>query len=185
MDNDENDLIKYILNGQSELFDCIIEKHYHYVLSFVYSRTRNLSAAEDITQETFIKAFLKLHQLKVPGYLLKWLLSIAANECKMWQRQRKDVPFCFDECRLSIMLEEWHQEEAKIDVAEAVNSLSEQNKSVVLLHYIYGFSCGEISRLLHIPVTTVEKRLYHSRRQMKTHLDGYQGNNNQYEIYYC
>src|SRR4051812_13315821 len=74
---DEASLVRETLGGDSGAFEAIVNLHSRRVFNFVYQMTRQRQDAEDLTQQTFIKAFRNIHRFDTARPLINWLLTIA------------------------------------------------------------------------------------------------------------
>ena len=82
-------LINRCLNGDDGAFGFIVDKYKGVVHALAYRKTGNYHDAEDIAQETFLKAYQKLSTLKHPSRLAGWLYVICANCCCGWLRKHR------------------------------------------------------------------------------------------------
>lgn len=121
---------------------------------------------EDAVQEAVLKAFSKLRSLREERYFKTWLIRILINECYRKKKAKsKIVPF-----------EEYVAcEPADNDnysyLYQAVLSLKEPVRIVIVLHYIEGYSVEEIGKILKIPSGTVKSRLHTGRKLLREELE--------------
>jgi RNA polymerase sigma-70 factor (ECF subfamily) len=147
--------------------------------------TRNESDAEDLVQEAYLRAFRSLHQFTEGTNLRAWLFRILTNTYinDYRRRQRRPTNSSLDD------LEEFYLYDHIIDsgvqptserpedivmtqlsvdtVIEAIESLPEEFRQVVLLADVEGFAYREIAEIVDIPVGTVMSRLYRARRRLQ------------------
>ncbi|MHB0998488.1 MAG: bifunctional nuclease domain-containing protein [Armatimonadota bacterium] len=170
------ELINRSLNGDTNAFGELVAKYQNLIYGLVFYKLHNFTDAEDITQNTFIKAFEKLDQLKDPGLFEHWLKVIANNECKLWRRNQKSaistdmiesLPFGNSQSMI-----EWKRNETLADISDALNSLSDDNRLILTLFYLSKLTCREISMHQGISVTAVEKRLSRARQQIRLEMMG-------------
>lgn len=176
----DTQLIQNVLMGQTECFDQLVNKHQTQVCRIIYSMIRNSEAVLDLAQETFLKAYQNLSQLKDKNKFEYWLYRIAANECKMWLRKRQhdwillseDIEAQRDLSDLAPMPdEELIKAELHAKVIKAVESLSEKNRQVVKLFYFEGLALREISESLGISLSAVASRLHHAKAELRRRLE--------------
>ena len=153
--------------------------------------TRNPADAEDLVQETFVKAFAAFHQFEEGTNLKAWLYRILTNTFINNYQAKKRRP---DESELDEVedlylyrklggleaasvgrsaedeLMDWFTD---AEVKEAVEALPEQFRLAVLLADVEGFSYKEIAEILDVPIGTVMSRLHRGRRGLKTKLADY------------
>ena len=84
MKNVDVDLIQRVLDGDDTAFSVLVEKYQKSVHALAWRKTGDFHIAEDITQETFFKAYQNLSKLKVSQSFASWLYVIATNHSKTW-----------------------------------------------------------------------------------------------------
>lgn len=146
------------------------------VTRYIRSLVRDAGEAEDLAQETFLRAHRQQASLRDPAALESWLYHIATHvsidrlrqRAKIVQRQVdtavEDLPIA-DRARPS-QLTVLQQTEMSECVQRYVASLSDAHKAVLLLHDVDGLTAQEIAQLLQLPLTTVKMRLHRARRQL-------------------
>lgn len=150
----------------------VIEKNQFNIFKYSYQMIRNKEAAEDITQEVFIK-FFKLSNKK--EYSSSYLFAIAHNECIDYLRKEK---------RKSFFLNSFHEKtyensaenvlnESKFsyEVEEALNTLTSYERSVLLLRSINELSYKEIAELLNKKESTVRKQFQRAKTKIQKRLN--------------
>jgi RNA polymerase sigma-70 factor, ECF subfamily len=149
----------------------LLEEHHATVFSYAYRLTGNSSAAEDVAQEVFVRAFRSLHQLRDDQAMRGWLLVITRNEFARWCK--KFAP------KSSVEIEEASESQAEegseaIDRAEwvqrALAQLPAEYQLVVNMFYFEQLSYVEIAESLSIPIGTVMSRLSRGRNHLKKSL---------------
>jgi RNA polymerase sigma-70 factor (ECF subfamily) len=153
--------------------------------SAAYRLTRNAADAEDLVQETFLRAYRGFHQFE-PGTNLKaWLYRILTNTFINSYRKRQREPQTVSDDEV----EDWYlyskmagdgsepSAEASVleslpdeDVQEALSSLPEPFRIAVLLADVEGFSYKEIAEITEVPIGTVMSRLHRGRRALEKRL---------------
>lgn len=153
--------------------------------SAAYRLTRNPADAEDLIQETFLRAYRGFRQFE-PGTNLKaWLYRILMNTFINSYRKRQREPQTISEDEVedwylySKMSEEGLEPSAETkvieslpdeDVQEALSSLPEQFRAAVLLADVEGFSYKEIAEITGVPIGTVMSRLHRGRKALEKRL---------------
>ena len=169
------ELIQQALAGDIDSFGRMVNRHRGAVQGLAYHWVGNFEDAEDIAQETFVTAYLKLGQLRQPECFAAWLRKLTLNHCrKRLKKQKKMTPF--DEIEDSAVAPEpspaevLEGKEMRRLVHRSLQKLSENNRLVITLHYLGGMSYQEIARFLDVPLSTVEGRLHRARKQLKGNL---------------
>lgn len=170
------EVIREYLDGNTKAFNILINRHQYAVYGMCYHFTYNFADAKDLTQETFIQAFTKLHQLRNPQKFSSWLRQITMNVCRMWRRSqdrysRVSIEKVGEENLVDKELPSPQKaaetNELRAKVRRAISFLSEKNRLTLTLYYIDGLTYEEIGTFLDIPKTTIKSRLYKARKKLK------------------
>lgn len=157
-----------------------MEEYRPAVTRYIRYLVRDAAEAEDLAQETFLRAHRQRSTLRDPAALVGWLYQIASHvsidrlrqQARAAQRQVdapvEDLPIA-DQGRPSPLTIIQRNEMSEC-VQRYVASLSHAHKAVLLLHDVDGLTADEIARLLHLPLTTVKMRLHRARRQLESAL---------------
>ncbi len=153
-------------NAQLKLYRQYCDGMYVVAMRFV----NNANDAEDILQDSFVKAFQKLHQFKGEVTFGAWLKKIVVNKCIDFLKSKKQHLVSLDETYMNPVVEEdWTVDDGiSIQlVKEAIDKLSEKYKYVVLMYLVEGFDHKEIAQVLNITETTCRTRLLRGKGQLK------------------
>jgi RNA polymerase sigma-70 factor (ECF subfamily) len=161
-------VIERARNGDDEAFVIIYEHFSPQIHRYVYRLVGNQELADDITQETFLKAFQNIHGIARDSNLGAWLYRIASNACFDVLRRRKLITWMpiLDEADKSA---EFTSEDFTPQVIESQmvrRALVEMPPALsvcLVLRSVEGFSCEEIAEILKIPKGTVFSRLARAR----------------------
>jgi RNA polymerase sigma factor (sigma-70 family) len=177
MRTEDGYIIRKCLDGDSAAFGFLVDKYKESVYAFAYSRLGNFHDAEDVTQEVFISAYQKLRTLRRWDNFLAWLYSITSNLCKNWIRAQSRRPDhelmedkdleTLDAISIDAYRENLARESLNESLQEALDSLPEMHRQVLILYYLGGMSSKEIARFLGTSRTTVLQRLHRARSQLK------------------
>lgn len=164
---DEKDLVYRAKIGDKEALNKLIEKYYDDIYSFLYRRMGNKAAAEDVTQDTFLKFIKSLPYYKEKNKLRSFLFTVAINTSNDFFRRHKleaslPSPDSADE---EAAEDEAKQREEALIVRNAVLSLPDEQRDVIILRFYHDLKIKEIASVQKVPVPTVKTRL---RRAMKT-----------------
>ena len=175
----DEDIIRLILKGDSQLYSILIDRYSSKVMSTAYSYTHNQEEARDLVQEILIKAYHSLRSFKLDAKFSTWLYRIAVNSCIDWTRKKKTkasmLALSIEECNILESLtdaddnpeEALLRQENKDAVRNAVDSLPEIYKTVLILYYFEELQVQEISNILDCPKKTIETRLFRARGILK------------------
>lgn len=168
-------LVERSINDDIESFGELVKEYRQTVHALCYHKIGDFQNAQDLVQETFLKAYLSLSQLRDPDKFSSWLYRIATNNCNMWLRKRSEKTLSLkDPDKLQdtspSIYEGYHKRELEIKVKEALSRLSENNRLVITLHYLAGHSYNEMAEFLNLPLTTVKSRVHEGRKQLKEEL---------------
>jgi RNA polymerase sigma-70 factor (ECF subfamily) len=182
---DEAQMIASILDGDTELYHDLIRPYEHSVYSMALSFMKNESDAEDVAQETFLKAFRNFGQFRGQAKFSTWLISITLNEARGRLRRQSVVRMeILDETLeeagrvQSALLREWREvpsealerKEVREILQEAIRNLSPIYREVLLLRDVEELSIEETAAALTISTATVKVRLHRARMMMQKQL---------------
>ena len=187
------ELIRAINSGQYDRFADLVKRYEQKLYNFSLRMCRDPADAEDTVQETFLNVFRYLKDFRYETKFKNWLYRIAASTCIKRRRKSKFAP----ERELSLD-EFYHQEESEppdqvpnwalmpldkllnhelLDqINQAVFSLPEKYRLVIVLRDIEGFSTAETSQILNVSPANVKVRLHRARLFLRDRLKGYFGN---------
>lgn len=148
----------------------LYETHSPYVYGIAFMLTRSAAAADDIMQETFLRAFQKYELYDRDRPVRPWLYRIAVNVTKsMLRRQRwlfftDKVP---EEQDNQWVEDRILKSENERELWNSVNGLSAKRREVIILHYYAGLSLPEVASILRIPEGTCKSRLHEALKQLR------------------
>ncbi len=179
MKNSDVELVHRILDGDDSAFSELVKKYQKPVHALVWRKIGDFHIAEEITQDTFLKAYQKLPTLKKPQRFTSWLYVIAANNCKMWLRKKRLQTQSIEETDSTqlekatysrYVIEENEQTiaEAKREVVKRLLAkLQESDRTVITLHYFGDMSAADIGAFLGVSVNTIKSRLRRAQQRLK------------------
>ena len=179
MKNSDVELVHRILDGDDSAFSELVKKYQKPVHALVWRKIGDFHIAEEITQDTFLKAYQKLPTLKKPQRFTSWLYVIAANNCKMWLRKKRLQTESIEETDSALLekatysqyvIEEHEQTtaEAKREVVKRLLAkLQESDRTVITLHYFGDMSAADIGAFLGVSVNTIKSRLRRAQQRLK------------------
>ena len=182
MKNDDAKLIQRVLAGDDNAFSVLVRKYQKQVHALAWRKIGDFHIAEEITQDTFLKAYKRLPTLKKPQRFVSWLYVIAANRCSSWLRKKRLWTQPLEE------LEETDNEQqqkatysgyvieenertavaAQRDIVKKLLAkLQESERTVITLHYFGEMSCTEIGTFLGVSANTIKSRLRRAQLRLK------------------
>ncbi|MFC1713810.1 sigma-70 family RNA polymerase sigma factor [Candidatus Poribacteria bacterium] len=183
---DDADLVRRTLEGEQDAFEALVRKYQDAIYGFAFHLIGDFAEAQDVTQQAFVIAYMKLPQLKDAGKFVPWIKRIAANECALWVRQRRQTSRLHEKVGnpdypVSTPHEEYEEKEIEAIVRKAMEALSEKNRLAMTLYYIDGLSQREVGSFLGISTSAVENRIARARKQLREEMmsmvgDMFEGN---------
>ena len=175
MHTDDGHIVHQCLSGNTGAFALLVDKYKARLFALVYAKVGQFEDAEDITQDVFLNAYRKLSTLRRWDNFYAWLYSIASNRCKEFHRAEKrrlDTAFLADKSENYQADMDMHTEKLRIErIHDALASLPEIHRQVLVLRYMAGMRSKEIAQALRISPNTVNQRLMRARTQLKAVLN--------------
>ena len=179
----ENDvqLVHAVLSGDDSAFDILVEKYQKSVHALAWRKIDDFHYAEEITQDTFLRAYQNLSTLKNPSQFSGWLYVIANRICLNWLRKQKpakhlqsleDTPM-EEVARSDYARYVWEQREAEATehrfeiVKKLLEKLPEGERTVMTLYYLGEMTTKEIGAFLGVSVETIRTRLHRARKRLQ------------------
>jgi len=182
------DLVQRAQQEDAVAYDELVRRYQERIYATVYHMTSNHDDANDLVQETFIKAYRALKTFKGDSSFYTWVYRIAVNKTINFLKQRKNrvnmslnnVDFNAENDPDLVALVSDKTPRRDLNLAElqdklnaAMLKLSEHHRMVVTLHDIQGLSHEEIAAIMDCNIGTVRSRLFYARQQMQGYLSDY------------
>jgi RNA polymerase sigma-70 factor (ECF subfamily) len=183
---DDREIVRRCQCGQTQLMDVLIDRHKDSLYTLCLRLARNEPDADDLFQDTWMKAMKKLDTFSLERKFSTWLFAVCVNRYRDMYRWRKrrlrrmrhvasfgdiDGDAGAREVRDS-RPDEHVMERERIDaVRDALDSLDDVHRLPIVLHYFHELSIEDIGRILDIPPGTVKSRLSNGRRLLKNSLE--------------
>ncbi|MBN2357140.1 sigma-70 family RNA polymerase sigma factor [candidate division KSB1 bacterium] len=182
-------LIERYLGGDTSAFNLLVWRWQKKILNFAYRYTNSLDIAKELTQNTFIRVYKNLHRLKDAEKFVPWLYRIALNVCRDHSKAQKRVfvsLHAFNGEREGVLpMELWtaacdhpdekmQQKELSQQIADAIQTLPEEQRVVVIMKQYQGLKFTEIAEMLQVPVNTVKSRMYYGLAALREVLTAWQ-----------
>ena len=137
--------IQQALAGDEIAIAHLTTLHKPRLLAKAYTYMKNKQDAEDIVQETFIKAFAALPQLKEPNYFATWLYKILMRESLFALKKKERTKLLESEIMQQLQLLDQENSDDYSTLHQAVASLKKDYQTAIVLHYFYDFKVFEIA----------------------------------------
>lgn len=172
---EEGRLINEILAGDQGAARRLIDAHKDRLHAFIWRVVRNHHDAEELAQETFLKAFSKLDTFSTEYRFSTWLFTIAYRLSLNSLRRRKAMTGEMDFANMAgaeddaadTVAQSEETRQLKTAIWDAVDRLSVPQRATVLLFYREAHSCQDIAEVLGMPVATIKSHLHRARARLQ------------------
>lgn len=174
--------VRQAQNGDAAAFESIYRHHCRRVYALCLRMVKDASEAEDLTQETFLLLFRKIHTFRGESAFSTWLYRLTANVVLMHFRRKKEIPVPLEQIfareedkampRLECGVEDLHLSGLfdRNDLATAISQLPECNRTTFLLHHVQGYRHAEIAGILKCSIGTSKSHVHRARKQLRKRL---------------
>ena len=171
---DEITYIKRILDGETGLFSYFLERYSRSIHSLIARIIPSKEDAEELTQDTFLKAFRKLHTFKGDCSFSTWLFRIAYNTAISATRKKRIVFPTIDDTVLdnisdesvNNMLDDDEDENRLQKLEEAITRLNVEEKTLITLYYTENKSIAEVAGILEQSNENIKVKLFRVRKKL-------------------
>src|SRR5450432_1748877 len=167
------ELVLQSQNGSPAAFEELVRNHQRMVHSLTFRMTGSLADAEDLAQETFIRAYAQIGAFRGTAKFSTWLYRIAVNTCLNWRQSEARRFQLHSNCAEEISAQPLNGENspAKNGVCEQVQSallkLPAKQRAAIVLTVYDGLNHAEAAQILGCSETTVSWRVFAARRKLK------------------
>ena len=171
-------------SGDRDAFEKLYNLFYREVFSLARYILKSDSKAEDVLQETFLKVFHKLPELKSPEAFSSWLYIITQNECRMLMRKRDEKTLYYDtqdteyiqiaDAEPVIPVNSLELNEDRLFIRSEIEKLPINQRTVIVYFYYLNMSVKEISEILSCNENTIKSRLFSGRGMLKKSIEVFQ-----------
>ncbi|WP_226038159.1 RNA polymerase sigma factor [Aquibacillus saliphilus] len=151
----------------------IMDQYGSYLMRTIYLTISDEQLAEEIVQDTFVKAYKKIDQLQEKDKLKSWLTTIAINRCRSTLRKKKLKLISIDESNKQFENNQELTPEEHVlsllkfkNLSEAIIQLDYKYREVVALHYFSEYSIKEIAAITKSKENTIKSRLSRARGKL-------------------
>ncbi|HQU43751.1 MAG TPA: sigma-70 family RNA polymerase sigma factor [Pirellulales bacterium] len=175
---DDETLIESALKGNSAAFGDLVRKYQDRLYNTMVHLTGSSEDARDVVQDTFVKAFVKLESFRRTCAFYTWLYRIAFNTAMSRQRRRRPTESidAGQDCGHDppdpglAPGDRLEREELAEQVRAALETLSDEHRTALVLRDIDGCDYAAIAEILDLPLTTVRSRIHRARLQLRDQL---------------
>jgi RNA polymerase sigma-70 factor (ECF subfamily) len=182
------ELVQKARHNDVSAYDELVRRYQSRIYATVYHMTSNHEDANDLVQETFIKAYRALKTFKGDSSFYTWVYRIAVNKTINFLKQRKnrlhmslndvDINAENDPDLVALVSDKTPRRDLNLaELQEKLNAamlkLSEHHRMVVTLHDIQGLSHEEIGEIMDCNIGTVRSRLFYARQQLQAYMLDY------------
>lgn len=178
--SDDGELTRQALSGSKEAFSRLYDRYFDHVLGVCRSTVNRLETAKELTQESFLQAYLCLAHMRKPGSFKSWIHGIALNVCRSFLRKEPGYTASMESITggssepiagsLTVSLDPAvlaEQSDLRRVFFEAINRLSPTLRTPVVLYYYEHLSINEIALNLGASANAVKNRLYRARLYLR------------------
>lgn len=170
----DEDLVERVREGSSDAFTILAQRYLRAAYQTAYAMVGNKADAEDIVQESMVKAYRYIHTLKDPSKVGAWLRTIVRQEAngklriitrvgRLLKKLKSEQPPVLSTGEGKTHKRLYQQEAADY----ALQNLSERAREIVLLFYIEGLTCEEIALRTDLSIGAVKSHLFKARNKMQ------------------
>ncbi len=189
IEESDEGLVAQVQAGDTEAFDELIRRYKDKIYSTIYHMTSQREDAYDLLQEVFLNAFKAIPRFRLDAKFSSWIYRIAVNTTINHLKQRRRTTMMsldrmeteegdFEASLVAADVQNTGNEtignsdiqELQKKLNEAIQGLSEEHRTVVVMHDIQGMTHVQIADVLKIPEGTVKTRLFHAHKNLKKKL---------------
>ncbi len=177
---DEAALVRRVQARDDLAFHEIVDRYPAKVFSIIYGILRNHNDAEDISQQVFAKIYFSIKNFDFRSSLLTWIYKITVNECYDYLRKKRvrklvyESDFSEEDSRKMENSDTVIDRERPMDarlaqrdlVVKLLGKLSEEDRTMILLKEVEGYSVEELSRLTGMNENTIKVKLFRARQKL-------------------
>ena len=172
--NDDQHYIDKVLKGDTNSFANLVDKYKDLVYSLVIKMTKNREEAEEISQDTFIKAFQNLEKFKGESKFSTWLYKIAYRTCLDTLKKNKNHRSNYDINEITLnhikstdsILNELERKDRAIVMKECLDKLPSEERSILWMFYFDELSLKEIIEVTNLSEANLKVKLHRARKRL-------------------
>jgi len=177
MNEEDSRLVARLRTGEEDAYREFVDTYRDRIVTVVGRVAGGSADAEDLAQETFLKAFNAIHRFAGQSALYTWLYRIGVNTARDWLAHRRRRPaISLDGLPAGAVdppspadgpLDEIRRDELRAMVRDAMERLPEPFRTTLILREMEGHTYEEVARILEVSIGTVESRLFRARSKLR------------------
>ncbi|MDY0086718.1 MAG: sigma-70 family RNA polymerase sigma factor [Bacteroidales bacterium] len=179
MEQEDQIIIRKVLAGETTAYGVLVEKYQHMVMNIAFQILRQHEEAEDLAQNSFVKAFEKLHTFKGESKFSTWLYRIvwhmAISQHRKLHNSLNNNTFYLNDDNLPVSddasVEALDREEALAKLDAAMQKLEAEERSILNMFYKQQLKVQDIAEITGLSQSNVKVKLYRSRKKLAKHFE--------------
>ena len=174
MSASDGDLVRDVRRGNPDAFGELVQRYQGRLFALVLMMVRQRSAAEEVTQDTFVRAYRHIHRYDVERAFYPWLAAIAVRLAQNWFRRRsrevrrqEELKVIPDRLSFAGPLTSLVANERSRRLWSMVAALPSGERTAVFLYYRDEMAIGDIARALGVTTGTIKTLLFRARRHLR------------------
>lgn len=167
-------LINKVIKGENNAYAILVDRYKHMVFTLALRILKNREDAEEIAQDTFLKAYMALKDFKGDSKFSTWLYKIAYYRSLDYLKKNKrqvettsiDISEEYNIAAMDDALDGLEAKERKELIKHAIQKLPADDSVIITLYYFETLSLNEISKVMEIPANTIKVRLFRGRKRL-------------------
>ncbi|HEY5233395.1 MAG TPA: RNA polymerase sigma factor [Verrucomicrobiae bacterium] len=170
----DEDLVLQSKNGSIAAFETLIRNHQTMIHALTFRMTGSPADAEDLAQETFIRAYEQINHFNGGAKFATWLYSIAVHACLNWRRNEARRFQAQADCAVEMLARQTDADNSPNEMAQqaqaALMKLPAKQRAAIVLTIYDGLNHAEAAKVLRCSETTVSWRVFTAKRKLKRRL---------------
>lgn len=165
--------IERVLQGDHSSYATLVERHKDMVFTIAHRMLKNREEAEEIAQDTFMKAYRSLRKFRKESKFSTWLYRIVYNLSVSQLRKNKEQMSSLDDAENNIDIEDTHNKMEQVEASErshyvnqAIGNLKHDEKTIITLYYQEELSVNEIAEIVQLTHSNVKVKLHRARLKL-------------------
>lgn len=171
---DDMEIVQRVLTGDTEAFGVLVHRYSGKVYGLAFGMLHDAERAEDVAQETFLRAYEHLDSFRGASAFATWLYRIAYNRAAEYCRRQRSFGRLDERCRAVADEEvsaERYDPETVVRMRHALLRLPPDDRALVTLFYEEEFPVAEIARMMNLSQANVKVRLHRIRGRLRQYME--------------